>query len=95
MSDYLGSAFFVLLLAGIYFGIRTLANPGKRSQADFERRAGEGGLLGAGLFALNKLLNPEGAKATEVVMDLKGGRYNKKRKKGKSGGNASNEEVND
>jgi hypothetical protein len=96
MSDWIGLAFFILLIIAIFIGLKLLAKPQKRTEEEFERRAAEGaGLAGAGMQALNKLLNPEAAKGQEVVMDLKGGRYNKKKREGKAGGKDLSEEEND
>jgi hypothetical protein len=87
MSDWLGLLFFALLIIGVYFALRTLANPKKRTVEDFERGIEEGtGLAGAGMNALQKLLQPEAAKGVEVVLDLKNGRYNKKKQDGKGNG---------
>jgi hypothetical protein len=84
MSDWLGLLFFVSLIIGVYFALRTLANPKKRTVEDFERGIEEGtGLAGAGMNALQKLLQPEAAKGVEVVLELKNGRYNKKKQDGK------------
>ena len=47
------------------------------------------------MMAMDKLLNPEAAKAVEVQMDLKGGRYNKKKREGKAGGSDLSEVNND
>jgi hypothetical protein len=88
MSDWFGLLFFVLIIIGVYFALRTLANPKKRTIEDFERGIEEGtGLAGAGMNALQKLLQPEAAKGVEVIMDLKDGRYNKKKQDGKGNGN--------
>jgi hypothetical protein len=87
MQDWFGLLFFALLIIGVYFALRTLANPKKRTVEDFERGIEEGtGLAGAGMNALQKLLQPEAAKGAEVVMDLKNGRYNKKKREGKGNG---------
>jgi hypothetical protein len=87
MNDWIGLLFFVLLVAGIFIGLKVLSRPPKRTSEEFEKRAAEGsGGLSAAMFALQKILNPEAAKSTEVVMDLKGGRYNKKKREGKGNG---------
>ncbi len=87
MSDLYGLLFFVFLGAGIFIGLKVLIRPQKRTVEEFEKRAAEGsGGLSAAMFALQKILNPEAAKSTEVVMDLKGGRYNKKKREGKGNG---------
>lgn len=88
MGDLLGIAFFILLIAGIYFGIKILANQPKKSEEEFENRVSDGtGILSAGVGALNVLLNPNEAKAKEVKVQLKEGRFNKKKREGKGNGN--------
>lgn len=92
-NDWIGVAFLVLLLAGAYFGIKALANPRPRTAEEFERNAAENTtMLGASMNALNELMNPEAAKAKEVQMQMKDGRYQKKRREGKAGGSAEDEE---
>lgn len=86
MGDWIGIAFLILLLAGAYFGVRALANPKPRTAEDFERSAAENTtMLGASMNALNELMSPEAAKAKEVQMQIKDGRYTKKRREGKAG----------
>lgn len=93
MDDWIGIAFFVLLLAGAYFGIRALANQKPRTAEDFERNAAENTtMLGASMNALNELMNPEAAKAKEVQMQMKDGRYGKKKREGKAGGMVEGDE---
>ena len=78
------------MIVGIYFGLKLLGNQPKKTEEEFERRAAEGsGTVNAGFNALNELLNPNEAKAKEVKMQLKEGRFNKKRREGKSGGEAN------
>ena len=92
MNDWFGLLFFILLIGGVLIGLKVLSRPQKRTEEEFERRAAEGaGTLGAGMMALDKLLNPEAAKAAEVKMQLKEGRYNKKKREGKAGGDAEAE----
>jgi hypothetical protein len=87
MQDWLGLLFFAMLVIGVFIGLKLLANPRKRTVEDFERGIEEGaGLAGAGMNALQKMLQPEAAKGVEVVLDLKDGRYNKKKREGKSNG---------
>lgn len=81
MENWIGIAFFVLLLAGAYFGLRALAKPRPRTSEEFERNAAEGTTaLGASMNALQELMNPEAAKAKEVQVQVKEGRYGKKKK---------------
>jgi hypothetical protein len=88
MNDWLGLAFCLLLTIGVYLALKRLANPPKNSESEFENRVGDGtGLMSAGVGALNELLNPNEAKAKEVKMQLKEGRFNKKKREGKGNGN--------
>ena len=85
MGDWIGIAFFVLLLAGAYFGLRALSKPRPKTAAEFERNAAEGTTaLGASMNALQELMNPEAAKAKEVEVQMKEGRYGKKKREGKA-----------
>lgn len=77
----------MLLAVGIFAGLKLLAKPNKRTEEEFENRVADGtGLLSAGVGALNELLNPNEAKAKEVKVQLKEGRFNKKRREGKGNG---------
>ena len=87
MGDWIGIAFLVLLVAGAYFGLRWLSKPRTRTTEEFERNAAEGTTgLGASMNALQELMNPEAAKAKEVQVQMKDGRYGKKKREGKAGG---------
>ena len=93
MSDWVGIGFFVLLLFVGYLGIRTLANRKPKTTEEFERSAAEGSSgLGASMNALHELMNPEAAKSKEVQMQMKDGRYGKKKREGKANdGDATDE----
>ena len=85
MSDWAGLVFLVLLIAGLIFGLRALAKPRTRTAEEFERNAAEGTTaLGASMNALQELMNPEAAKSKEVITQMKEGRYQKKKREGKS-----------
>lgn len=87
MGDWIGLAFFVLLIAGVIIGLKVLAKPRTRTAEEFERNAAENTtMLGASMNALNELMNPQAAKAKEVEMQMKDGRYSKKKREGKAGG---------
>jgi len=87
MSDWIGLAFIVLLVVGAIIGLRALAKPRTRTSEEFERSAAEGTtMLGASMSALQEVMNPEAAKAKEVQMQMKEGRYQKKKREGKAGG---------
>jgi hypothetical protein len=84
MSDWIGLGFFILLIAGIFFGLRALGRPRARTEAEFEKGAAESAsLLSAGINALNGMLNPGEAKGKEAITEVKKGRYNKRQGKGK------------
>jgi hypothetical protein len=95
MADWLGLIFFALLIIGILAGMKILANPQKRTEAEFERNASEGSMLGASMNALQEILDPAEARAKEVKVQLKEGRYNKKKREGKASGEDLDEENND
>lgn len=89
MSDWLGLLFFVLLIVGAIVGMKILSKPVKRTEEEFERNAAESpSLLGASMNALQELMNPQEAKAKEVQIQMKEGRYMKKKREGKAGGDA-------
>jgi ABC-type Na+ efflux pump permease subunit len=94
MSDWIGLIFFALLIIGVIVGLKVLAKPTKRTEADFERGAAESvSMLGASMNALQELLNPEEAKAKEVQTQLKEGRYNKKKREGKANDDLSSDDL--
>jgi hypothetical protein len=87
MNDWLGLLFFVLLIIGIYVGLKILSKPVKRTEEEFERNVAEGStMLGAGMNALQEILDPATGRAKEVKMQMKQGRYGKKKREGKANG---------
>src|SRR5215212_6923790 len=87
MENWIGLAFFVLLILGVVVGLKILAKPRKRTAEEFERNAAEGATaIGASMNALHELMNPEAAKAKETITQMKEGRYQKKKREGKTGG---------
>lgn len=85
MSDWIGLIFFVLLIIGIFVGLKVLSKPQKRTEQDFERNVAEStSMLGASMNALQEILDPAEARAKEVKVQLKEGRYNKKQREGKA-----------
>src|SRR5215203_5801006 len=89
MSDWIGLAFFALLIAGVLIGLKIIAKPQRRTTEEFERNAAEGTTsIGASMNALHELMNPEAAKAKETITQMKEGRYQKKKREGKAGGDA-------
>jgi hypothetical protein len=80
MSDWIGLGVFVLVIVIALVASAQLGKPRKKiSVEEFEERARSGGGAAAGMFGLQKLLNPQAAKSVEVLQDLKGGYYNKKK----------------
>jgi hypothetical protein len=93
MSDWIGATFLLLLVLGAYLGLRALSKPRVTTSEEFEKKAAEGTtMMGASMNALQELLNPEAAKAKEVQTQLKEGRYGRKRREGKAGGNLDESE---
>ncbi len=95
MADWFGLLFFLLLIIGIFVGLKVLSKPQKRTAEDFERNVAEGSSLGASVNALQEAIDPAAAKAKEVQTELKDGRYNKKQREGKANGENLSEENND
>ena len=87
MGDWIGLAFFVLLIVGAIVGLKVLSKPQTRTSEEFERNAAEGTtMLGASMNALHELMNPAEAKAKEVITQMKEGRFQKKKREGKADG---------
>lgn len=87
MGDWIGLGFFVLLILGAFLGLRALSKSKTRTNEEFERNAAESAsMLSASMNALQEIMNPEAAKAKEVEMQMKDGRYGKKKREGKAGG---------
>jgi hypothetical protein len=85
MGDWVGLEFFILLIVGAAVGLKLLSRPITRTTEEFERNAAEGTTgLGASMNALQELMNPEAAKAKEVITQMKDGRYQKKKREGKA-----------
>ena len=96
MSDLLGLLFFILLAIGIFVGLKILSKPQKRTTEEFERRAAEStSMLGATVNALQAAIDPAAAKAKEVQIQMKEGRYSKKKREGKANGKDLKEENNE
>lgn len=87
MNDWLGLGFFVLLIVGALFGLKTLSKPRISTAEEFERRAAEEKtMLGATANALQEIMDPADARSKEVIVQMKEGRYRKKKREGKAGG---------
>lgn len=92
MSDWIGLLFFVLVAFGAAVGLKRLAKPVTRTEEEFERNAAESySTIGASVNALQGILDPAAAKGKEAVMQMKDGRYQKKKREGKVGGMANEE----
>jgi hypothetical protein len=88
MGDWIGLAFFVLLIVAFAVGLKVLSNPRVSTSDEFERNAAEGTtMLGASMSALQELMDPAEAKAKEVVMQMKDGNFQKKKREGKANDN--------
>ena len=84
MGDWIGLGVIVLIGFGAFLGLRSLSEPKVRTAEEFERNASENTtMMGAGMNALQELLNPAAAKAKEVQTQMKEGRSMKKNVKEK------------
>src|SRR3712207_9237651 len=88
MGDWIGLGIILLVAAGALAGVSYLGRKPKPLTAEeYERRVAEArgttrGAAIAGLYAIQKLLNPKAVEAIEVQRDLKAGFYNDAEKKG-------------
>lgn len=90
MQDWIGLGFFVLVIGGALVGLKLLSKPQTRTAEAFERNAAEGTTpMGATFNALQELMDPQAAKAKEVVTQMKEGRYQKKKREGKANADES------
>lgn len=93
MSDWIGLGFFVLLIVGVIVGLKVLAKPRPRTAEEFEKSAAENTTMaGALLNALHDVTDPAAQRAKEVRMQMKDGRYQKKKREGKASDDAETEE---
>ena len=89
MNDWIGLGFFVLLIVAAFFGLRTLAKPRPRTAEEFEKSAADNpSFTGALLNALHDVTDPASKRSKEVRMQMKDGRYMKKKREGKADGDA-------
>ena len=87
MSDWIGLAFFGLIIVGAFVGLKLLSKPQTRTSEEFERNAAANTtMVGALMNALHDVTDPGAARAKEVRMQMKDGRYRKKKREGKAGG---------
>ena len=85
MSDWIGTAFLLLLVLGAYMGIRALSKPRVTTSDEFERNAAQNTtMMGALMNALHDVTDPGAERAKEVRMQMKDGRYQKKKREGKA-----------
>ena len=89
MSDWLGTAFLLLLVLGAYLGVRALSKPRVTTSDEFEMNAARNTtMMGALMNALHDDTDPGAERAKEVRMQMKDGRYQKKRREGKANDDA-------
>ena len=87
MSDWVGLGLLVLVVLGAVVGLSVLGK--KRppmTEEEFEERAAEGRGTTAGIASvLQKIYDPQAARGTEVVRELRAGRFDRKKKRGDDG----------
>jgi hypothetical protein len=91
MRDWIGLAFFLLIVVG---GLYLLTRPAKPlTVEEFEKRAAENrGMMGAGMLGLQKLLDPATAKAAAAQEDFRQGYLDGEQESG-DGDDEENEEL--
>src|SRR5882762_7387410 len=96
MGEWLGVGFFVLLFVGVLVGLKLLSKPRPRTSEEFERSASQNTtMVGSLMNALHDVTDPGAQRAREVRMQMKDGRYQKKKREGKAGGeeHAGNDDL--
>lgn len=92
MSDWIGLAFFVLLIVGAIVGLKVVSKTRTTTSDEFERSAMENpSFTGALLNALHDVTDPAAKRSKEVRMQMKDGTFRKKKREGKAGGTDNNE----
>jgi hypothetical protein len=87
MGDWIGFAFLILLALGAFFGLRALSKPRVSTSDEFERNAAQNTtMVGAMMNALHDVTDPGAERAKEVRMQMKDGRYQKRKREGKAEG---------
>jgi hypothetical protein len=96
MSDWIGLGFIILLIVAGIVAIKVLANPRPRTSDEFEQNASENTtMIGALMNALHYVTDPAAERAKEVRMQMKDGRFQKKKREGKAGGTDNTESGED
>lgn len=91
MGDWIGLGIILLVVVGALVGMSYLGRrPKPVTTEEYERRVAEArgttrGAAVAGLYAMQKLLNPKAVEAIEVQRDLRAGFYNDAEEKGDGG----------
>lgn len=92
MSDWVGLAFFVLLIVGLIVGLKVASKTRTTTSDEFERSAMENpSFTGALLNALHDVTDPAANRSKEVRMQMKDGTFRKKKREGKASGTDNNE----
>jgi len=92
MNDWIGLGFLVLLVVAAIIGLKVISKPATRTTEEFERNAAENTTMaGALLNALHDVTDPAAQRSKEVRMQMKDGRYLKKKREGKAGDDADTE----
>jgi hypothetical protein len=87
MNDWIGLAFIIGLMIMALLGLRTLSKTRTRTAEEFEKGAAENSsFTGALLNALHDVTDPGARRRKEVVQQMKDGRFMKKKREGKAGG---------
>ena len=91
MSDWIGLGIILVVVVGALVGMSYLGRkPKQLTTEEYERRVAEAkgttrGAAIAGLYAMQKLLNPKAVEAIEVQRDLRAGFYDDAEQKGEGG----------
>lgn len=83
MSDWIGLGIIILVVGGGFYALMRANEPRELTEEEFERRARESrGLAGAGLSALQQVLDPSAKRAQAVIEDMRQGHYDGEQESG-------------
>jgi len=96
MKDWIGLTLIMAVIAGALIGLMILANPRPRTSYEFVFSVSENPtMVGALMNALHDVTDPGAARAKEVRMQMKDGRFQKKKREGKANDGSTEERTND
>lgn len=85
--DLIGLAVLLLIILGALYGLHRITRPVNYTKEVYERRLKKGtgiarGVMNAGMYPFEELLNPKAVEAVHVKKDMKAGYYDTRQEDG-------------